>query len=108
MPRSPEREPRAPVTERADEFELPSHLEDTGIKTVETAVKARVKDKGQHLIQTPATKQVTINIPTGQTTISTWAKGKTANSLTWLGTYWLRMIKKAKHFGWKVIGGKGK
>jgi hypothetical protein len=106
MPRSQEKEPRFPVVERAEEFELPPHLEDTGIKTVETAVKARVKDKGRHLIQTPATKKITIKLPAGQATVSTWAKGKTASSLTWLGAYWLRMIKKATYFKWKIIGGK--
>ena len=106
MPRSPEREPRASVVERAEEFELPSHLEDTGIKTVETAVKARVKDKGRHLIQTPATQKITIKLPAGQATVSTWAKGKTTNSLTWLGAYWERMIKKATFFKWKIVGGK--
>lgn len=107
MPRSPEREPRFPVVERAEEFELPPHLEDIGIKAVETTVKARVKDKGRHLIQTPATKKVSIKLPAGQATVSVWSKGKTASSLTWLGAYWLRMIKKAVHFGWKIIGGKG-
>ena len=108
MPRSPEKEPRFPVVERAEEFELPPHLspEETGMRAAETAFKARVKDKGKHLIQTPATKKITIKLPTGQTTVSTWAKGKTVNSLTWLGAYWLRMIKKATHFGWKIIGGR--
>lgn len=106
MPRSPEREPRAPVVERAEEFELPSHLEDTGIKTVETAIKARVKDRGRHLIQTPATRKITIKLPAGQTTVSDWSKGKPVDSLTWLGIYWLRAIKKATHFKWKIIGGK--
>ena len=94
--------------ERAEEFELPSHLEDTGIKSVETAVKARVKDKGRHLIQTPATQKVNIKLPAGQTTVATWSKGKPGNSLTWLGIFWLRMIKKAIHFGWGIIGGEEK
>jgi hypothetical protein len=107
MPRSPEKEPRAPVVERAEEFELPPHLEDTGIKAVETAVKARVKDKGRHLIQTPATKKVTIKLPAGQATVITWSKGKPVNSLTWLGAYCVRMIRKATYFGWKIIGGEG-
>lgn len=107
MPRSLEREPRFPVVERAEEFELPPRLEDAGIKAVETAVKARIKDKGRHLIQTPATKKITIKLPAGQTTVFTWSKGKTVSSLTWLGAYWLRMIEKAKYFGWKIIGGKG-
>ncbi|MBU0572758.1 hypothetical protein KKH23_02520 [Patescibacteria group bacterium] len=106
MPRSLEKEPRASVVERAEEFELPPHLEDTGIKAVETAVKARVKDKGRHLIQTPATQKIKIKLPAGQATVSTWSQGKPANSLTWLGVYWLRMIKKATHFGWKIITGK--
>ena len=106
MPRSPEKEPHAPVVERAEEFELPPHLEDTGIKAVETAVKARVKDKGKHLIQTPTTKKIKIKLPAGRTTVSTWSKGKPVNSLTWLGVYWLRMIKKAAHFGWQIISGK--
>ncbi len=106
MPRSPEREPRDSVVERAEEFKLPPHLEDTGIEAVETAVKARVKDKGRHLIQTPATQKITIKLPAGQATVSTWSKGKTINSLTWLGVYWLRMIKKATRFGWKIISGR--
>jgi hypothetical protein len=108
MPRSPEKEPRFPVVERVEEFELPPHLspEETGIRTVETAFKARVKDKGKHLIQTSATKKITIKLPAGQATVSTWAKGKTTNSLTWLGAYWERMIEKAKYFGWKIVGGK--
>lgn len=106
MPRSPEREPRFPVVERAEEFELPPHLEDTGIKAVETAIKARVKDKGKHLIQTPATKIITIKLPAKQATVYTWSKGKTVNSLTWLGAYWSRMVKKAIYFKWKIIGGR--
>ena len=108
MARSPERGPRQPVVERAEEFELPSHLEDTGIKSVETAVKARVKDKGQNLIQTSATKKINITLPAGQATMATWAKGNPEDSLTGFGIYWLRRIKKAIHFGWKIIFGKGK
>jgi hypothetical protein len=106
MPRSLEIEPPASVVKREEELVLPPRLEDAGIKTVETAFKARVKDKGRHLIQTPATQKITIKLPAGQTTISTWSKGKTVNSLTWLGAYWSRMIEKATYFGWKIIGGK--
>ena len=108
MARSPERGPSGTVVERAEEFDLPSHLEDAGIKSVETAVKARVKDKGRHLIQTPASKKIKIKLPAGQSTVATWSKGKSANSLTWLGIYWLRMIKKATRFGWEIITGKSK
>ena len=108
MARSPERGPSQPVVERAEEFELPSYLEDTGIKSVETAVKARVRDKGQNLIQTPATQKTKITLPAGQTTVTTWTKGNPENSLTGFGIYWLRRVKKAIHFGWEIVIGKDK
>ncbi len=109
MPRSLEKEPRFPVVKRAEEIELPPHLspEKTGIRTVETVFKARVKDKGKHLIQTPVTKKIKIKLPAGQATVSTWSKGNPVNSLTWLGAFWVRMIEKAKHFGWKILGERG-
>jgi len=103
MPRLLEKEPQGSVVERAEEFELPPHLEDTGITAVETAVRARVKDRGTNLIQTPATQAVSITLPGSQKTLVTWSKGKIGNSLTWLGAFSLRMIKKATHFGWKII-----
>lgn len=103
MPRLLEKEPRGQVMERAEEFELPPHLEDTGITAVETAVKARVKDRGRNLIQTPATQTISITLPGGQGTLANWSKGKVSNSLTWLGAFSLRMVKKAAHFGWKII-----
>ncbi|MGB6838973.1 MAG: hypothetical protein WBD86_00645 [Microgenomates group bacterium] len=107
MPISPEKEPRIAIKERAEEFELPPQLGDTGIKTVETAVKARVKDGGRHLIQTPATKTVTIKLPADQASLASWAKGSVSKSLTWLAAFWLRMIKKATHFSWRIIRRKG-
>lgn len=103
MPISLEKEPRTPITERAEEVEVPEHLEGTGMKAVETAFKARVKKGGRHLIQTPTTKKVAIKLPVDQGSLSSWSKGSVTSSLTWLATFWLRMIKKAKHFGWKIV-----
>lgn len=104
---SPEKErPRVPegVIERPETPEIPEDLKrETGIEVVETAFKARVKDRGRDLIQTPATRQVTINIPADQGTLVSWAKGPVTSSLTWLANFWLMMIKKALHFGWKII-----
>lgn len=107
MPISPEKKLRTPIKERAEEFELPPQLEDIGIETVETVVKARVKDRGRHLIQTPATKTVTIRLPADQVSLTSWAKGSASKSLTWLAAFWLRMIKKATHFSWRIIRRKG-
>ncbi|MEJ2441355.1 MAG: hypothetical protein P8Y06_00310 [Patescibacteria group bacterium] len=105
MPRTPEKEPRGPVVERAEEFEVPPQLKDTGIEGIETAVKARVKKGKQDLIQTPATQKVSIKLPGDQNSVIAWSKGKITNSLTWLGAFSLRMIKKATHFGRKIVWG---
>lgn len=45
----------------------------------------------------------TITIPASQTTLLGWSKGKIENAITWLGMFWLRMIKKAFHFGKQVV-----
>jgi len=101
---SPERESELEVVERTKDFEVPEELKSSGIEATERAFKARVKDKrGRNLIQTPATKKVTVQLPSDQTTLITQAKGSTTSSATWFATFWLRMIKKALHFGWKVI-----
>ena len=103
---SVEREPELPVEKRAEEFKVTPELEEAGIKGIERAVTARVKDKkGKHLIQTSATKKVIIQLPTDTQTLVSWAKGPATNSLTWLAAFWLRMAKKAVHFGWRVVGG---
>jgi hypothetical protein len=102
MPISPERD--LPIEHRPEEIsEIPEHIEKAGVKKRQTQFKAQVKHKGKPLIQTPQTKTITITLPTDQNTLASWSKGKVVNSLTWLGLFWLRMIKKAIHFGWKVV-----
>ena len=61
-------------------------------------------DKGKPIIQTPPTQVITVTPPSDTTTLSKQAKGDTTSSLTWLAAFWLRIIKKAIHFGWKIIG----
>lgn len=63
-----------------------------------------VGDKGQPLIQVPATQVVTITLPEEEGRLTALAKGPADDSLTWFAAFWLRMLKKAIHFGWKVFG----
>lgn len=84
--------------------EVPPHIERMGVKPAPSQVTAGVTDDaGRQLIQTPATQVVTIQIPAPQAQLADWSHGSPANSLTWLATFWLRMIKKALHFGWRTI-----
>ena len=102
---SPEREGQPEAVKSTEEYKVPEKLVDTGIEATEKAFTATVKDKkGQNLIQTPATKQVTVQLPSDQPTLTTQAKGSTTSSATWFASFWLRMVKRALHFGWKIAG----
>lgn len=92
------------ITERLDEF--PETIQQVqGAKPIAKTFKSQVvSDSGQPLIQTPPAQVITIQPPYTQTTLTSQAKGSKSFSLTWLSAFWLRMIKKAIHFGWKVVG----
>lgn len=87
------------------EFIVPETLNQSGVKVVQKNFTAQVKnDQGQPLIQTPPTQVVTIQPPADDTTLSGWSKGSISSSLTWLGMFWIRVIKKALYFGWHILG----
>jgi hypothetical protein len=92
------------VKERQEEFVVPEKIQDVGVKTTRTQVTAQVTDDDGQLIKTP-TRKVTVTLPAQQETIENWTKGDTKDSSTWLGYFWIRIIKKALHFGWKVVAG---
>lgn len=98
--------PEAPqVVERQEEFVVPETLSGSGVKVVQKNFKAQVNDdKGTPVISTPPTQVVTVTPPTDDTTLLAWSKGDTTNAMTWLATFWLRIIKKAMHFGWQIVG----
>lgn len=87
------------------EVPLPESLRQEGIEAVETAAAANVKDDGQIQTQPSTTGQQSITIPSDQQTLAGQAKGSITNAVTWLAAFWLRMIKKAAHFGWKIVKG---
>ncbi len=88
------------------EFIVPENLQQPGFKVVQKNFTAQVKnDQGQPLIQTPPTQVITVTPPADDTTLTNWSKGSVTSSLTWLGMFWMRVIKKAMHFGWQIVGG---
>ena len=97
-------QPEARITERPEEF--PETIQQIqGAKPVQKTFKSQVKsDNGVPLIQTPPAQVITVQPPDDQATLHTQAKGSTGSSLTWLAAFWLRIIKKAMHFGWKILG----
>ena len=93
------------VSERKEEFIVNENLQKSGVKVVQKNFTAQVKsDKGTPLIQTPPAQVITVIPPAPQITLTSWAKGPVSASLTWLGAFWLRILKKALHFGWQVKG----
>src|SRR3990167_10386974 len=101
--------PRADVSqiqERAEEFVVPETLQQsTGVKVVQKNFTAQVKnDAGAPLIQTPPTQVISVTPPATTTTLTSWSKGNITSSLTLLGAFWLRVIKKALHFVWRIMG----
>lgn len=106
MPIFPEREKPLPVQERPEEIS-PLTIERKEVVTpVPTHFVSQVKsDQGKPLIQTPQTQAVTIQLPVHPAQLTTLSQGSVSDSPTWLGAYWLRMIKKALHFGWQILVG---
>lgn len=102
MAATPEREKPVPK-EAVERPETPEPLPPEVQATPSRFTAQVTDDSGRQLIQTPATQVVTIQIPAAQAQLEDWSHGSPSNSLTWFATFWLRMIKKALRFGWRVI-----
>lgn len=103
----PERE-KAPseVIERPEDISPLTIERKEVVRPTQSQFTAKVTDdKGQPLVQSPATQKVSIQLPTDQVQLTTWSKGPVSSSLTWLAAFWLRLIKKAFHFGWQIVSG---
>ena len=103
-----EQEPKVDVPEGVEERPetLPEKLEkEQQFNVHPTRFTQTVQDdQGNPMIFTPKTKTVTITLPSDQQQLTVWSKGPITSSLTWFGLFWLRMAKKAWHFGWKIVG----
>ena len=100
LPKKPEE-----IKEHQEEFIVPEKIQDIGIKSTRSQVTAQIgDDDDDQLIKTPVRK-VTVTLPANQGVIEEWTKGDASNSSTWLGYFWVRIVKKALHFGWKLVVG---
>lgn len=109
MAANPEREPsiKEPEVVETRAEEIPEYVEKGGVQTVKSQFPYQVKDdSGKPLITTPQTKVVTVTLPSDPSSLQTKAKGSTDDASTWWSKFWLRIIKKAVHFGWKIVGRK--
>ncbi|MBI3397024.1 hypothetical protein HY045_00960 [Candidatus Woesebacteria bacterium] len=104
MPIFPEREPQSQITEIPQVPEIPPAIEKAGVTAVPNQVSNPVKsDNGQVLTQTPAASTISIQLSQPQQNLLVWSKGEVGSSLTWWSVFWIRMVKKAIHFGWKIV-----
>lgn len=97
------------VEVRPEDFpEIPEEIEaKEGVKATKSSFDAKIEDQdGKPMVESPATKDVTITIPTEIEKIETLSKGSTDDSVTWWATYYLRKVKQALKNGWRIITGK--
>ena len=102
----PEREPRKNPYENPDEASALNIERKEVVTPVPTQFKAQVTDdKGNKIISTPETIKADIVIPEiNRETLEVKIKdGDTEDSSVWSAGYWLRILKKAIYFGWKVV-----
>lgn len=107
MPISPEQKPeQMGVQKRPTEIEIPEYIEKGGVTPVPTQFTAKVTDdSGKPLIQSSDdTTTQTVQLPKTQDELKELSKGSITDSITWFAAFWLRIFKKAVHFGWKIIG----
>ena len=93
------------VKEIPETPEVGPGLAEAGVSAVPAQVTTQVADDktGKPLTQVPATQTVTITLPANPTQLADWSHGSPNSPLTWLASFWLRVVKKALHFGWRVI-----
>lgn len=105
MPIFPEREKS--VIETPEEASALTIERKEVVTPVPVIFRKQVKtDSGKPLIETsPTSGKIKITIPKSQVELETLSKGSVSDSITWFAAFWIRMIKKAIHFGWELVGG---
>jgi hypothetical protein len=94
------------VSEIPEQVEITPGMVSQGVQPTQTQFTAQVTDdQGRQIIQTPETQTVTIRIPNQKEILEQEVKGSPYDSKTWGAMYFLRVIKKALHFGWKIVFG---
>ncbi|MBI3443497.1 hypothetical protein HY008_02415 [Candidatus Woesebacteria bacterium] len=99
-----------PQAQEIGETALPSEApspHEQGVTQPPKQAQQQVQEDTTQTVQVsdqPAAHGPAMQVPADdQTTLTTLSKGPTENSITWYATFWLRMIKKAIHYGWRVV-----
>lgn len=103
MPIFPEREKNV--------IETPEEASSLTIERKEVATPIPVtfqkqvkSDSGKPLIQVPGQGgKIKITIPKQPTELEQLSKGSISDSLTWFAAFWIRMIKKAIYYGYRIF-----
>jgi hypothetical protein len=101
----PQGVPPEGATETPPPSEVPAQIEQGVPTTPQQQIQQVMQDQSQTPAPAPAANVVTITIPADPQQLADWSKGEPSESLTWYATFWIRMIKKAIHFGWRVVTG---
>ena len=94
------------VQERQEEFIVPEVLQNSGVQVVQKNFKSQVKnDNGLPVIQTPPAQVITtVEPPYNDEVLIKQSKGSINLSSTWYARFWMRVVERAKYFGWKIVG----
>lgn len=106
MPIFPEREKN--VIETPEEASSLTIERKEVVTPIPITFQKQVKsDSGKPLIEVPGQGgKIKITIPKSQVELETLSKGSISDSITWFAAFWIRMIKKAVHFGWELLRGR--
>ena len=81
------------ITEHPDVPAVSESVQQTmGVQPVPTNVTPVNDDQGNPITQTPA-QSAKIQIPGDKKTFISWSKGSVTNAATWLGKFFLRLLK---------------
>lgn len=109
---APEYEPQAQQPDVAPEVqhypeqpEIPAHIERAGVQSVPQHPASLQDPSTGQVVAQNTNMQPPVQVPADPATIHGWASGSPSNSLTWLGMFWERVIKRAVFFGKQIVIG---
>ena len=103
MPIFPEREKN--VIETPEEASALTIERKEVVTPIPITFQKQVKsDSGKPLMETsPTSEKLKITIPKQPVELEKLSKGSISDSLTWFAAFWIRMIKKAIYYGYRIF-----
>ena len=82
---------------------IPEHIEKGGVTATPSQFTAQVADDNGNPLMQATPQTITLTVPASQEKLEEMGKGSITDAVTWFARSWLRMLKKAARFGWRVI-----